>query len=105
MKHLQNVMLGKGQAGAVHHEGADENQSIFSNSGASSIDHVNLPNISQAELERYQKNQRLKACIKKYICDDYKAASQSENALHKAQNLLLSYADIVYTEEELLAMK
>ncbi len=64
-----------------------------------------MSNINQAELERYQRNQRLKACVKKYVIEDYKAASSSERALQKAQNLLLSYADIVYTEEELLSMK
>lgn len=38
-------------------------------------------------------------CLKKYIIEDFKAGLESEKALVKAQELLLFYAGVVYTEE------
>lgn len=48
------------------------------------MDHVNLPPVSQHDVERYQNNERVKYCLKKYVCDEIKVAAQSEKAIEKA---------------------
>ena len=43
--------------------------------------------------------------MKKYVCDEYKAGSQSEKFLKKAAELVFRYAKVVYTDDQLETMK
>ena len=43
--------------------------------------------------------------MKKYVIEDYKPATHSDRAIQKASNLLLSYASLVFSENELNEMK
>jgi hypothetical protein len=78
---------------------------VFLKTGPDAVDHINAPNVNLADLQKYLKNARLKTSIKKYLFDEYQAGSTSQPFLQKAENLLLYYADVVFTEDELLSMR
>ena len=40
--------------------------------------------VTQSDLEKYQNNDRVRYCIKKYISDEHRAGIASEKALQKA---------------------
>ncbi len=47
----------------------------------------------------------VKYCVKKYVCDEYKAGSLSEKSLKKAEELVYSYARVVYSEVDMEHMR
>lgn len=47
----------------------------------------------------------MKVIIKKYVIDEYKAGTQSEKLLKKAEDLVFSYARTVYSDDQLEHMK
>lgn len=49
----------------------------------SNFNQFDVPNVlvTQNELEKYQNNERVKQCLKKYVCDDYKVGSTSQKAI------------------------
>jgi hypothetical protein len=97
----QNVI---GGASSIH--GYDDRSSVFNNSIMSqTYDRINQPQVSQADIDKYQSNEQVKYCIKRYVCDEYKAGSQSEKSLKKASEMVFSYAKVVYTDEQLEQMR
>lgn len=98
----QNII---GSAGGIH-GGFEERNSIFNSSIMSqTYDKMNNVQVSQADIEKYQNNEQVKYCVKKYVCDEYKAGSMSEKFLKKAEELIYSYAKVVYSEMELEHMR
>lgn len=61
--------------------------------------------VSLSDIKRMQSNDRVKYAIQHYVTDCHKAGVTSEKSFKKAQHLLLSYASLVYSDEQLNLMK
>ncbi|CDW77003.1 UNKNOWN [Stylonychia lemnae] len=89
-------------------QGRMHNYSIASSAGmmGNTMDIMQYANnVSQTELQKLQNDERVKYCISKYINEDHKVALQCEATIQRASSLLISYAQAVFTEDEIIQMK
>jgi aminoglycoside/choline kinase family phosphotransferase len=57
------------------------------------------PSVSLSDVKRLQSNERVRYAMQRYVHEGARAGASSEKAFQKAQQLLLSYATMVYSEE------
>lgn len=85
--------------------GALESSFQSHNSSMVSMDMNNQSMVSQSDIQKLSNNERVKFAIQRYVNEDQKVASETEFALQKAQQLLLSYACLVFSEHDIEQMK
>mmetsp|Transcript_42810 Transcript_42810/g.41150 ORF Transcript_42810/g.41150 Transcript_42810/m.41150 type:complete len:157 (+) Transcript_42810:211-681(+) len=80
-------------------------QDIFRSASPHDIDFFEFPYVSLADINNVRQNKILIEACNKFVKGEHRAGSDSIEAIERAEDLLLNYVDLVYTEEELLEMR